>query len=300
MTKETFINQLSQTLQSKIQNDGVQISAEVFTKNNDTRRYGLLVKKQGHDTVCPAIYVDRFYQSYLAKKITMDEIVDRILEILEKVRENLNYYEDFCVDPDECRDRIFYRLISRKLNRELLTKVPYIPFLDLAIVFGVLWHQSENGIESSLITEELARTWELTTAELYRCAKENTPVLFPYKKRALYQMILDYLGKKDLPDWMPEDVPDTTPQCLTNECGVHGASVILYPGLMEKMAGQIQTDFCILPSSIHEVILVAVDDLNDVENLSDMIQKVNHHVDSDEVLSDHPYFYDRKKKRFFY
>ena len=84
---------------------------------------------------------------------------------------------------------------------------------------------------------------------------------------------------------------------LTNESNLFGAACIIYPNLLQHYAAEAQTDFYILPSSIHEVILLLDDEyVQSSEELREMVRETNRMVvDQEEVLSDHIYHYDREK-----
>ena len=82
---------------------------------------------------------------------------------------------------------------------------------------------------------------------------------------------------------------------LTNESNLFGAACIIYPNLLQHYAAEAQTDFYILPSSIHEVILVPTLDCDNYPELSEMVQEVNDtQLQDDEILSIHAYYYSRK------
>ena len=75
----------------------------------------------------------------------------------------------------------------------------------------------------------------------------------------------------------------------------YGAAVILYEDFLEQFAKKINSDFYILPSSIHEVILIPVgNDEEEVSHLKRMVFEVNHtELEEEEILSDSIYRYMR-------
>ena len=92
-----------------------------------------------------------------------------------------------------------------------------------------------------------------------------------------------------------EEESETPLYVLTNKARLYGASCILYPNLLDSIADKLTCDFYLIPSSIHEVILVPESGTEDT-NLNDMVAEVNHtQVDPKEVLADHVYYYDRKE-----
>ena len=86
---------------------------------------------------------------------------------------------------------------------------------------------------------------------------------------------------------------------LTNELGIYGATAMLYDGVLEEAGEKWEQNFYIIPSSVHELILLLEE--WDMEQLDLMIKEVNEReVKDDEILSDHAYLYDVKEKRFYF
>ena len=85
----------------------------------------------------------------------------------------------------------------------------------------------------------------------------------------------------------------------TTEGAFMGASVIQHPGFMEQAAEQISGDFFVLPSSIHEVLLIPDDGKSDHHELEAMVQSINEtQVEPADRLSDYAYRYDQKDRVF--
>ena len=81
---------------------------------------------------------------------------------------------------------------------------------------------------------------------------------------------------------------------LTNKQKMNGASCILYEHILNDFANQKNKDIYILPSSVHEVILVPVAEDIDRTELSRMVRDVNRNeLEEGDVLSDRVYYYDR-------
>ena len=84
--------------------------------------------------------------------------------------------------------------------------------------------------------------------------------------------------------------------CLTNRLSSYGAAAILYPGLLKEYARRCGRNLLILPSSVHEVLLMVMGDENRTGELTEMVRNINRTVvRKDEVLSDHIYIYDQGK-----
>jgi gamma-glutamylcysteine synthetase len=80
---------------------------------------------------------------------------------------------------------------------------------------------------------------------------------------------------------------------------IHGAGVIAYPNFMEDAAQKMGGDFFVLPSSIHEVLLVKDNGQMTAKELENMVKEVNAtQVEPADQLTDHVYHYDSQNHIF--
>ena len=85
---------------------------------------------------------------------------------------------------------------------------------------------------------------------------------------------------------------------LTNTAKINGATAILYPNLLQEIGEATQSNFFILPSSIHEVILMKDNGDMNAEELQRMVMEINRtQVAPEEVLSDEVYSYDYRQQK---
>jgi len=82
---------------------------------------------------------------------------------------------------------------------------------------------------------------------------------------------------------------------LTNERRFCGAAVMLYSKLLHKIAMRLGKDLLIIPSSIHEVIIMPDRGEYSIEELSNFVRNINEEaVEQEERLTNHIYIYRRK------
>ena len=162
--------------------------------------------------------------------------------------------------------------------------------------FYIIHHVSKEGMESICVTNELAGKWGLSAKSLYIIAEKNTPILLPPIIDTMEHTLELLMGEINCAIEPAKDSNKPIPMhIMTNKYQINGASVLLYHGLLDGLAEKLGTDLYVIPSSIHEVILVPESGTEDT-NLNDMVAEVNHtQVDPKEVLADHVYYYDRKE-----
>ena len=182
------------------------------------------------------------------------------------------------------------KLIHYEKNRELLKEVPHIRFLDLAVVFYYLIHLTAGEQATILIYNRHLPYWNVSTDTLFESAKINTPKLLPYYFDDIFSVLQNV---SDLSEFSKNQLYPL--YVLTNSEKLFGAAVILYPNLLSSIAKKMNHDLIIIPSSLHEVLLLPAEQGESSEEYSSIIQEVNlSELSPEEILSDHAYYYSRK------
>lgn len=286
------INEFAQKVRRAVEKElGENYRTELkeVQKNNGVLLHGLLILP-AESNVAPTIYLETFYAAY-EDGVTFREVLDRILEIFreETPRENIdmNFFKTF----EKVRDRICYRLIGRRGNEELLRRIPYVEFLDLAVCFYYAYSDRMLGEGTILIHNSHMECWNVRIKELMNLAQENTPRIFPGRITPMQEVLEEMMGiHEEFSAGQDRNIPLTV---LTNARRLHGAACILYPGMLERIGKRMKNSFYIIPSSIHEVLILEKTGLEMPEEMKKMIHEVNgQHVAAEEVLSNNLYYYD--------
>lgn len=87
---------------------------------------------------------------------------------------------------------------------------------------------------------------------------------------------------------------------LTNKYKKYGAACLLYGNSLDEIAEEMEADILIIPSSVHEVLLVK-DKIGEkgCSELKKVIKNVNQTLFKDEILSDRIYKYEWMTKKIF-
>ncbi|MCI9338890.1 MAG: hypothetical protein HFH93_15440 [Lachnospiraceae bacterium] len=277
---------------------GYRVECKEVRKNNGVILHGLLVLGENQN-VAPTIYLDTFLEAY-ESGATFKSVLQRLLDICRedmlKEAVDMEFFRSF----EQVRDRICYRLIGRKGNEELLEDIPYIEFLDLAICFYYAYHGEALGDGTILVHNSHMELWDTCTAELFGMAKRNTQKLFPWVCSSIAEVLGEIAGEDESPEAEEQEafLQEVPMQVLSNEKRTQGAVCMLYPGVLDVLAGEEKRNFYILPSSVHEVILLEDTGVGSVPELKKMVTEVNAtQVAPEEVLSDSLYYYDSTDKR---
>ncbi len=296
MSKYDFMVQVAEQLKTRSELSGATVTCDVCVKNNDTEKCGIIIS-YGEMQLSSVIYVDDLYNRYQKKKLTIEETADEVVSINCSANDKKDIDISSIFSWDSCKDRVIFRLISAKKNNKYLSNVTYVPFLDLAIMFTLCVDIDEDGVRSMKITREIMQGWGVEIKDLMSHALVNTPRILPAKIEPMYQVITSFLGCK--PD---DDLGDEFPMILvSNDRMVYGATTILYEDAMTELGDKLGESFYIIPSSIHEVLVLPESSVEDTDDINHIIQEVNRdHVINEDVLSDKVYYYDREEKRFYY
>lgn len=284
MEYKEFVSKVTEALSERLDAD-TALSVEQFTKNNNTHYDGLILQRAGSN-VAPAIQLLPFYHRHL-DGASLDTICDDILNACRRHTPQSNIDVSCFTDFARAQEKIVMRLVSRTKNCGILAEVPHFNYLDLAVVFYCMLHADRKQQANILIRSEHLAAWGISEDELIALAKQNTPRLLPHK---LFPM-------KELLD-IGENVADFPPlYILTNCYRTNGATTLLYDGVLQTFAEQLQKDLIVLPSSIHEILLLPADDQDPaaLSHYSEMVQDVNElQLPDDEILSDHAYYFRRE------
>ena len=248
--------------------DACYVRLNDIIKNNGVKLCGLTVTQEDCN-ISPTIYLDEYYEVYKSGKATLDEVINDVVSAYRHSKAAHNIDMKYFFDYSAVRKRIVYKLINTEKNKELLSDVPHIDFHDLSIVFQFLFDEDCIGNATILIHNAHLKIWGITLEELYSDAKRNTPVLNKYEIKSMGDVISEIMPLQDT---------------VRSEMPLYVLSNSMY----------------IIPSSIHEVLLLPADKNDEAESIKQMVKEVNDtQVEAEEVLSYSVYFYNNADDKIY-
>jgi len=284
---DDFTDKISGYLKERL-DDSVTISRHDILKNNGVKLLGLTIK-ENLDKASPTIYMNYYYDHYMMGE-SIEELGERIYTAYLESRLNEDIDVNFYLDFDKVKERIKCKVINYELNRELLENVPYERYLDLAIVCYCPIKEMNAGI---LVNNSHLQRWGQGIEEIVRIAKENTR-----KNERIALVPIEEMLKEAYPDF---DIADGNfcPELYVayDSYKEYGAVCMCFEENLAAFAKKMGGDYYILPSSIHEILIIRAEDRSRLDELSEMVRCVNRsELDETEVLSNHAYFYSDKQK----
>ena len=276
-----------------------QIKEHKVIKNNSVKRAGIAVMKNEED-IGPCVYLDEFYREYESDGMRFGEIVDEVCRLI------LKHEDDDALDFDisgfkrweTVRENVYPKLINTEQNTELLEKIPHRDFMDLAVVYYAVAKDSvREDIGTILIYNGHMEMWGQEEENLYQTAMMNMRA----DGEADFATI-ETIVKRIVPDFIFPAASDNVPRntsmyILTNRSKRFGAAEILDKRTLRMIADKVGDRFIVLPSSLHETIVLPPKDETEYEWLAKMVREVNDtQVDVEERLSYHVYMYNRDEE----
>lgn len=275
------------------------VTLEEVTKGNDRTLTGLMIRMDD-EMIAPTIYLEP-YEAQFEKGRPLDSIMREIAQIKMDNSIDLPFNAEGIKDYETVRPLLNIRLCDPERNQEYLKGKPCTPCGELAATYRIQLMESEEGIASAVVTDDMLNLWGITPEQLHHDAvnAENVrnPVCF-YSMEDLMSEIMFSAKPTNLFDRPePVEVGSTPMYVLTNNSRINGAGALAREGVLDRIGELIGSDFYVLPSSIHEVLIVPDNGNMQAKELEDMVREVNAtQVAPEDLLSDKVQHYDRAVK----
>ena len=282
----TFKAKTIEALEKHYQADVVEVSIRNVLKNNSTVQTGLTIRLSGPDScAAPIIYIDEYYKQICDGSLSFEDYIDTIIEI-----RNFHCLTDAAPALEKimswkyAKDYVYPMLIAADKNQCILKDLVHKAFLDLAIIYYLRDVLVDSASGSIKINNQMLDHYGITADTLHDQALEN----LRKDDYSIFSLFDFFEGKLD--SVQSVEHLGTGLYCLTNKDKAYGAAGILDIDRIERAADG--HDLYVIPSSIHEMLLIRPDEGMCPEKLNSMIQDVNQMVVSpDEILADHAYYF---------
>ena len=261
-------------------------------KDNDMVLDGMAVYK-GERSSSPTVYLGQYYP-----KIINGEDEEKVLnEIASDYMAAVKYYAHLIeFDPSDwnfVRGKIGYYLVNMKLNEERIRNRVFKPIGELAKVYMIISDFDKSGYNYMLIPEKLFEEWDISREELDEAADSNMAVRFPPALLSMNKRMKEERTGCPAPNLLRKgrDPGNELVYVLTNGRRLHGASSVVYPGILERIRNVLKKDFYIVPFSTEEMVIIPKK--SDVRRsfIADLLREINAKRGKDFFLSNTIYEY---------
>ena len=246
---------------------------------------------EGPGNIHPTIYPEEFYEAY--QRLEDMELVIGSIDIAIEY-EKVEGFKDIVKDWNQAKECIYPYIVNLDKNKLCMDCNEYVYKEKLDFAYGLyleLQDEKDGGLACVNVNKELLKLWNVSEDEVFEIAEKNAK----YSVKPMRQIIGEQKGK----DFSEADcLENEAMYVVTNKTKNRGAAGIFDFDLLRKTAEELQSDFYILPSSLHEIILVLEKEAPSKQSLKEMVADVNQClVKEEEFLSDNVYFYSKEENQ---
>lgn len=291
-TQNEFTKNITKEIEN-IMGSGYKVKILNTEKINTGRFHALIILKDGAN-ISQNFYIEELYRDYQSGRMTIREMAGRIASSCYNNTasiEELKGLGKYINDKEWAEERLFLQLINSSKNKSLLENSVHMDFNGLSLVLYVLAADNKAGMCRARVTKAMCQGYGWNGKEILDYALENTAKLFPYCLCTLQEVLQKALDTTDAETCgLPSIGNDML--VITNEKYVNGAAAIFYPGVLKEISEKHGTSLFLIPSSIHEFLILEDNGMYSPAELESMVKDVNNSsVLPEELLSDNVYYY---------
>ncbi len=291
-----LMDEFTNAIIAGLKKNGIAATPVENQKNNGVVLQGLTLRRND-ERVAPVFYLNQFFEKFRSGELTENDILDHIIIEYEKLPAPTIPDLEKMMSSSDFIDRITLRMVNEERNRDMIESrnlVNYrLPDTDLVVLFYANVYTEDNCSGSMAITEDIFNQYlsQIKDAEelfnVISKRKDDREVKFEPITTILERL----LAKRALP--LPI-IPDDYLYVLTNEHMTYGAGAILTEEAKKAVSERFPNgEVTVIPSSVHECILLETQPEEDLDVLRKMVYEVNRtEVSEEEYLSDEVYHYD--------
>ena len=295
--KENLANDVKEQMEAR---SGSEVTVETRTVEKMNETYDALTVKPEDSIIGVNLNITKLYEEYEDGK-DFENIVKDAAEVADNALSNRpDFNLEAFKDYDSMKDKLAVEVVSAERNKDLLETVPHKDIEDMAVVYRFVLGDTQAGTGSILVTNQLLDNYGITAEQLHEDALKNAPEIRPLVIEGMGEVLAKQMGVEDL-EMLGLNIPPEQEQMFVAsvEGNVHGAGVLAYQNFMDQAADRVGGSFFILPSSIHEVLIIPDNGKFDTTSLENMVREVNATtVDPTDQLTDSVYHYDAEAKIF--
>lgn len=295
MKLETYIKQIrlhvKEYLPEELQDAKLVIQERI--KNNNVLFHEMFLEN-ADSGIFPAMCLEDFYELH-QKGMTVEKTLNLIGSTYLSAYNSVKSKQSVDLSYDQVKNNFFLCIINAEKNREILNSLPHKGIEDLAVVYRVMVHIDDGQLGSVLVNNDMLKKWGIDAETLHDQAFQNMEKLFTPEFCSLESKIL---GTTEGPESeMEEGQVEGDTFVLTNDKNYYGSSYLSCPDILKWASEKVGGDFLILPSSVHECLLLKDSAAIDISELQEIVKLANQtDVDETEYLSDNVYHYNSKSQ----
>lgn len=296
---ELFIEQLTNAIH---ETTDIPLENIKFVKGDEDRLNIIFAEHDDAYEVC-SIHLSELSAEYLNDANSFGAIVKHICDdIVNAKNSNMHHKIGELTDYETAKSRLFVRLINYDRNADILQNVVYKTLDDIAFVVYAILDEREGKLISTKILKSMVKKWGKNEDDIFNEAIENTYRMSPPRFYMLEKMLLNnnysgdsFMNSDDtfqLNDRFVGNLLSTTRQ-------INGAIAVFLPGVAEKISEMLKSDFYMVFTSIHEVMIHSTKSRVDPSDLKNVLKStIAEATQAQDYLTEKIYKYNRKTHKF--
>ena len=301
MDYENFKEQFVADVKDRLADQGADVKVSVNEVNKLNESYEAITVTPEGSNIGVNMSIEKFYDA-VQDGTPYDSVVDKAVETIGRgIEQRPDIDVAALTDYSQMKEKLAMEVVSAEANKEMLENVPHQNMEDMAVVYRFILSSDDEGRASVLVTNQILENMGVTPEQLHADAMENAPQIKPAEIKGMSEVMAEMMGieQAEMMGIVPVDPKDEQMFVATVPDKVHGAGVLAYQDFMDQAAERVGGDFFILPSSIHEVLIVPDNGKMDLKDLENMVKEVNAtQVAPADKLTDSVYHYDSQAKIF--
>lgn len=273
-----------------------------FVKKDEGDRLNIIFSKHDDAYEFCSVQVEELF-AYYQKDVGFGDIVNYIHKYIINAKNNTMYHKiGELTNYDIAKNRLFVRLINYDRNTDILQNVVYKAFGDIAFVVCAILDEREDNFISTKILKSMIEKWGKNEDDVFNEAIENTYRISPPRFYILEKMLLNnnYSGDSFMNS---DDVFQLNGHFVGNLLSttrqINGAIAVFLPGVAEKISEILKSDFYMVFTSIHEVMIHSTKSGVDPSDLKNVLKStITEATRERDYLTEKIYKYNRKAHKF--
>jgi len=302
MTKSEFNEAVVAAIESKIPEplkEDIEVTVREIIKTNDEVLHGVAILMPGRN-MAPTIYLEECYSDF-ENGMTIDAIADGIINVSIDAYKNAPNFEEFPMKYEDIQDKLVVQLVDAEKNKERLKDLVYEAVGNgFVLIPYVVMKEDADGSMRAAVTKDMAKEFDYDIAQLMETAFFNTAATYQPTFTEISGMFsVGNMTEQQNPMRADFEIdPNQGMYVLSNATKFNGANVLFYPGMTKRIGDILGKNYYVLPSSIHEMIIVPEGTGPTLKEYQRMVKDANGTVvEPRDVLSDKVLFYDRERNR---
>ena len=292
MAKQEILRQLPEDVRN-----GLSLKEVEVVKINDQKNHGFCFQKDG-SKASPTLYLDQAYDLFrhgASLERLMGDVTRAYLENIGRGNDPAEPDLSF----DNIRDKLSLRLVETKRNREYLLDKPHLDVGNgLALICDLQLSRNMSECWRTVVNNGIAEANGYDKNELFQEAIRSAVKIDPPEMKDLQDVVFGDKDGRNLLSGTDAPLKDNAGSIepiylISSRSRQFGAAAFFYPGVKEQAADILGEGYTVLPSSLHEVLLVPDSSQIPVRDLQNMVKETNRsQVEPKDILSDNIYHFD--------